>query len=54
MHICMYVCMFVNIYIYIYIYKYIHRAKHELRGIELVRTINSKLVSVVAFFKGNF
>ena len=28
--------------------------KHELRGIELVRTVNSKLVSVVAFFKEIF
>ena len=50
---CIYVCMYMYIY-YIYIYIYIHRVKHEFRGIELARTINSKLVSVVAFFKGIF
>ena len=30
------------------------RVKHELRDIELVRTIISQLVSAVAFFKGIF
>ena len=30
------------------------RVKHELRGIEQVRTIISQLVSAVTFFKGIF
>ena len=58
-HICIYVYMYINVYMYVciciyIIYIYIHRVKHEFRGIELARTINSKLVSVVAFFKGIF
>ena len=32
----------------------IERVKHELRGIEQVRTIISQLVSAVTFFKGIF
>ena len=33
---------------------YVCVSKHELRGIELVRTIISQLVLAVAFFKGIF
>ena len=43
---------------YMYIYKEKERererVKHELRGIELVRTIISQLAWAVAFFKGFF
>ena len=50
-----YIYIYKKIYIYIInIYVYIERVKHELRGIELVRTIISQLVSDVAFFKGIF
>ena len=41
-------------YVYIYIYIYMYRIRHELRGIELVKTIISQLVSAVALFKGFF
>ena len=44
--------------LYIHFIPYIERekgrVKHELKGIELVRTVISLLVSVVAFFKGIF
>ena len=46
--------MYKYIYIYIYIYIYMYRIQPELRGMELVRTIISQLVSAVAFFKGTF
>ena len=51
---------YIYVYIYIHLYTFIYRereqerVKHELRGIELVRTIISQLVSAVAFFKGIF
>ena len=55
MNIHTYIYIYKKIYIYIInIYIYIERVKHELRGIELVRTIISQLVSDVAFFKGIF
>ena len=37
-----------------YIYIYIHIMQNELRGIELVKTTISQLVSAVVFFKGIF
>ena len=46
--------IYVYIYIYIYRERERERVKHELRGIDLVTTIISQLVSVVAFFKGTF
>ena len=35
-------------------YVCIYIMQHEMRGIELVKTIISQLVSAVAFFKGIF
>ena len=49
-----YIYIYMYKYIYIYIYIYMYRIQHELRGMELVRTIISQLVSAVAFFKGTF
>ena len=49
-----YIYIYIYTYIYIYIYVCVYRIRHELRGIELVKTIISELVSAVAFFKGFF
>ena len=46
--------MYIYIYIYIYICVCVYRIRHELRSIELAKTIISELVSAVAFFKGLF
>ena len=54
LNICIHISISRPIYLSIYLSIHTYSLKHQLRGIELVRTIISQLVLAVAFFKGIF